>query len=240
MLLNLKNKKIQNFCATYSLLHIDKGLLRQAFTHSSAANKNNERLEFLGDAILGCIIAEKLYVQLPEAKEHYLTRLRAHLVNKNALAALAEKLEFSEMLILGEGERKTGGRQRHSILADAFEAVIGAIFVSAGYTETRDFVLRVYAELLNALPSESILKDPKTRLQEWLQQRGFAIPQYTIVAESGKPHDKLFTVEVRVEVKPKGKMQSEHYFTQAQGNSRRAAEQQAAQDQLEQLTSLTS
>jgi len=231
---NLKNKLLQEFSERYALGAIDKGLLRQAFTHSSAAKKNNERLEFLGDAILGSVIAAELFQQLPNAQEHYLTRLRAHLVNKTALSELANALQLSELLILGQGERQTGGKQRDSILADSLEAVIGAIFVAQGYAKARKFVVEIYTSKLASLPAEDELKDPKTRLQEWLQQRGHPVPEYKIIAEVGKPHNKTFTVEACVRFKDKNK-QKQELSLQAQGRSRRIAEQQVAEELLVRL-----
>ena len=236
MCLNLKNKQIQQFAQNFELDNIDKGLLRQAFTHSSAGKTNNERLEFFGDAVLDCVLSEELYIKLPTAKENYLTRLRSHLVNKSTLSNLAQELNFSEMVLLGEGERRTGGRHRNSVLADAFEAVIGAVFLSLGYMKTKEFLLTVYSDLLQNLPNESELKDPKTRLQEYLQQRALPIPQYQIVAESGKPHDKTFVVEVSVELKNAEK-KNINKTKRASGSSRRIAEQQSAQEILEQLLS---
>ena len=232
----MKNKLIQNFAQAFELGDIDKGLLRQAFTHSSVGKTNNERLEFFGDAVLDCILSEELYLKFPDAKENYLTRLRSHLVNKQTLSQLAQGLNFSDMVLLGEGERRTGGRHRNSILADAFEAVIGAIFFSTNYLKTKNFLLTVYSDLLQNLPSESELKDPKTRLQEYLQQRALPIPQYKIVAESGKPHDKIFVVEVSVEIKNAEKEIINKSF-RASGSSRRIAEQQSAQEILEQILS---
>lgn len=226
------------FSVKHALNNIDQGLLRQAFTHSSMGKNNNERLEFLGDAILGCIIAETLYQQLPDAKEHYLTRLRAHLVNKKALARLAKELDLSSLMILGQGERQTGGKQRDSILADTLEAVLGAVFLSSGYAKAREFVLSVYARALKELPVEDELKDPKTRLQEWLQQRGLPVPDYQIIAESGKPHAKTFTVELAVRASAKDPETAEIRL-RANGKSRRAAEQQVAEDVLLQLIEKT-
>jgi len=230
----LKSKKIKDFALEHNFAILDQGLLRQAFTHSSVGKKNNERLEFFGDAILGCVIAEVLYLKFPNAKENYLTRLRSHLVNKKTLSELARSLNFSEMVLLGEGERRTGGRHRDSVLADAFEAVIGAIFISTNYLRAKEYILSVYSKLLEDLPKESDLKDPKTRLQEYLQQRALPIPQYAIVDESGKPHDKTFVVEVSVEIRNTDKKNISKTL-RATGSSRRAAEQQSAQELLEQL-----
>jgi len=232
----LKNKKFSFFLEAHEFSELDQGLLRQAFTHSSASKKNNERLEFFGDAVLDCILSEELYQKFPAAKENYLTRLRSHLVNKQTLALLAQKLNFSEMVLLGEGERRTGGRQRDSVLADAFEAVIGAIFLSSDYLKTKNYILNIYLDLLNNLPDESELKDPKTRLQEYLQQRALPIPEYQIVEESGKPHDKTFVVEVIVKVRDSHKKIVTRSL-RASGNSRRSAEQQSAQDVFELILS---
>jgi len=203
----------------HQLSGLDQGLLRQAFTHSSTGEKNNERLEFLGDAILDSIISEYLYIGMPEAQEHYLTRLRAYLVNKNALADIGTKLELSKYLILGEGERQTGGHKRDSNLADAFEALIAAIFLSLGYEPTKEFILKVYVEWLNNLPSEASLKDSKTRLQEFLQKNSFALPEYEIISEQGKPHNKTFVVRgTALDISE-----------QAKGKSRKEAEQRVAE-----------
>lgn len=233
--MNLKNKKIQQFSKEFSLTDIDQGLLRQAFTHSSSGKNNNERLEYLGDAVLGCVVAEKLYQLLPDAKEEYLTRLRAHLVNKHALARQAKDMNLSEFLILGQGERLTGGKQRNSILADALEALFGAIFLSQGYERARQFVLSVYSVSLQELPPEIELKDPKTRLQEWLQKRALPIPDYQVISEAGKPHAKIFTVEVCVQ--SSAKQTGTEVRMQATGKSRRAAEQQVAENVMEVLLS---
>ena len=238
MCLNLKIKQIKQFAQDFELEGIDEGLLRQAFTHSSAGKINNERLEFFGDAVLDCVLSEELYLKLPTAKENYLTRLRSHLVNKSTLSNLAQELIFSDMVLLGEGERRTGGRHRNSVLADAFEAVIGAVFLSLGYMKTKEFLLTVYSDLLHNLPNESELKDSKTRLQEYLQQRALPIPKYQIVAESGKPHDKTFVVEVSVELKNSEK-KNINKTMRASGSSRRIAEQQSAQEILEQILSET-
>ncbi|MBT8141109.1 MAG: ribonuclease III [Gammaproteobacteria bacterium] len=229
----MKNNQAQQFCKDHNLQQLDQGLLRQAFTHSSAGKPNNERLEFLGDAVLGCVIAELLFQALPNAKEHYLTRLRAHLVNKQSLSILAESLNFSDMVILGQGERSTGGKHRRSILADALEAVIGAVHLDMGYQAVTDFVRAIFTDMLNDLPTEEDLKAPKTRLQEWLQKRGQPIPEYAIVDETGKAHAKTFTVEAKIEIKNKARTES--FSQQARGSSRRAAEQQAANDLLEQI-----
>jgi ribonuclease III len=205
----------------------DEASLEQALTHRSAGGRHNERLEFLGDAVLGLVIADTLYDRLPEAPEGDLTRLRAALVNREALAQLARAAGLEGSLTLGEGERKTGGQRRESILADALEALIGASFQVAGFEAARDFVLRLYEERLSDLPSAESLKDPKTRLQEFLQGRGEALPDYRVLEVSGPDHRREFLVEAWLPGVGLG--------YQGRGPSRRRAEQMAAQTALETL-----
>jgi ribonuclease-3 len=205
----------------------EEAALAQALTHRSAGGRHNERLEFLGDAVLGLVIAETLYDRLPEAPEGDLTRLRAALVNRESLAQLARAAGLEGSLTLGEGERKTGGQRRESILADALEALIGASFQVAGFEATREFVLRLYDERLSELPSAESLKDPKTRLQEWLQGRGEALPDYRVLEVSGPDHCREFRVEVC--------LPGLGWGCQGDGPSRRRAEQAAALKALEKL-----
>lgn len=205
----------------------EEASLEQALTHRSAGGRHNERLEFLGDAVLGLVIAETLYDRLPDAPEGDLTRLRAALVNREALAQLARSAGLEGSLTLGEGERKTGGQRRESILADALEALIGASFQVAGFEAARNFVLRLYEERLSDLPSAESLKDPKTRLQEFLQGRGEALPDYRVLEVSGPDHRREFRVEVWLPGAGLG--------YQGRGPSRRRAEQMAAQTALETL-----
>ena len=205
----------------------EEASLEQALTHRSAGGRHNERLEFLGDAVLGLVIAETLYERLPDAPEGDLTRLRAALVNREALAQLARSAGLEGSLTLGEGERKTGGQRRESILADALEALIGASFQVAGFEAARNFVLRLYEERLSDLPSAESLKDPKTRLQEFLQGRGEALPDYRVLEVSGPDHRREFRVEVWLPGVGLG--------YQGRGPSRRRAEQMAAQTALETL-----
>jgi ribonuclease III len=205
----------------------DPGLLRQALTHRSRGTHNNERLEFLGDAILDFVIAELLYRTQPDAHEGRLTRLRAHLVRRETLAAIARDLDLGESLHLGPGELKSGGRGRDSILADAFEAVIGAMYLDAGLPSCRDVLEALYRDRLARAAREMGLKDPKTRLQELLQGQGRALPQYTVVNLEGAPHDQSFTVECQVD----GTASPMLGF----GSSRRKAEQDAASKALEKL-----
>ena len=149
----------------------EESLLKQALTHRSAANLNNERLEFLGDAILGFIVADELYRTFPDANEGQLSRLRARLVKKETLAAIARKLDLGNYLNLGAGELRTGGHARDSILADSLEALFAAVYLDSGYQSARDIVLNLYQKRIEELSPEAQGKDPKTRLQEYLQAR---------------------------------------------------------------------
>ncbi len=203
--------------------------LEQALTHRSAGARHNERLEFLGDAVLGLVIADALYERLPDAPEGDLTRMRAALVNRGAVAEIARASGMEGALNLGQGERKTGGQRRESILADALEALIGASYRSAGYAATREFVLHLYAQRLDSLPSAESLKDPKTKLQEFLQGRGRVLPEYRVLEVSGPDHQRRFVVEAW--------LPSESWGQQGTGSSRRAAEQAAAEAALARLVS---
>jgi ribonuclease-3 len=206
----------------------DPALLRQAFSHRSAGSPHNERLEFLGDALLNLIVAEQLYLRWPKADEGAMTRARAELVRESTLASLARSLEVGERLTLGPGEMKSGGHRRDSILADALEAVIAACYLDAGFDACRDLVLRWYEPLLDALPPlHQVGKDAKTRLQEWLQARQLPRPAYELLGESGDEHDKTFRVGCTLEQPPLTGEGSAH--------SRRLAEQRAAESILAQL-----
>ena len=196
-------------------------LLRQALTHRSAGSRNNERLEFLGDAILGCVIAEELYERYRQAREGELSRLRATLVRRESLAEIAHALEVGSYLHLGSGERKSGGHSRDSILADALEALFGAIYLDSGFRATRTSILALFADKLESLSGAAALKDPKTRLQEYLQAQRKPLPEYTVTEVSGEAHAQSFRVACTVQdvdVTP----------SQGEGTSRRQAEQDAA------------
>ena len=198
-------------------------LLAQALTHRSAGHHNNERLEFLGDALVNLIVAELIFEQHPRADEGEMTRLRAALVNGNALAAIARDAELGDLLHLGPGELKSGGFRRDSILADAFEAVIAAIYLDAGWAACREIV-RTLFEKMSAQGTSAAPKDAKTRLQERLQASGLALPVYELVASRGDDHAKTFEVECRVDalgVRATGT-----------GSTRRGAEQSAAEQAL--------
>lgn len=202
----------------------DAALLRQALTHRSAAGGNNERLEFLGDAILDFVISEALYHARPDASEGDLSRLRSALVKDVTLASIATELELGMHIILGGGERKTGGHRRQSILADAVEAIFGAIFLDRGYAEAKDVIERVYASRLRDLPDVEALRDPKTRLQEWLQARQMSLPIYELVSSTGEDHRQKFEVSCAVTEVPTP--------TTGTSTTRRKAEQKAAAKML--------
>jgi ribonuclease III len=202
-------------------------LLQQALTHRSAAKANSERLEFLGDAVLDFVVSEAVYLVRPEAPEGDLSKLRASLVNDASLAAMALELGLGEHLILGSGERKTGGHRRESILADALEAIFGAIFLDKGFAAARDVINRVFEHRYRDLPDVDDLRDPKTRLQEWLQARKMALPAYELVVASGQDHKRRFSVSCTVAEKS--------LVTDGESTTRRKAEQKAARKMLELL-----
>ncbi len=200
-------------------------LLAQALTHRSAGAPHNERLEFLGDALVNLFVAEALYLHWPKADEGALTRGRAELVRESALAPIARALELGERLTLGPGEMKTGGHRRDSILADALEAVVAAIYLDTDFPTCRSVVMPWFAQAMEALPPpHKVGKDAKTRLQEWLQGRQKPLPVYELVAEGGEDHAKTFGVTCTLTQPP---LQSE-----GEGNSRRSAEQAAAEAAL--------
>ena len=208
----------------------DGGLLTQALSHRSAGAPHNERLEFLGDALLNLIVAEQLYLRWPKADEGAMTRARAELVRESALAGVARTLDLGSRLILGPGEMKTGGHRRDSILADALEAMIAALYLDGGFDSCRNVVLPWFEPLLSALPPlHQVGKDAKTRLQEWLQARQLPLPAYALVEQSGDDHDKRFRVTCTLGDPP--------LASEGNGTSRRAAEQAAAEDMLAQLPS---
>ncbi len=177
----------------------DIDLLRRALTHRSVSKNNNERLEFLGDSVLGCIISEELYSRHTSIDEGQLSRLRSHLVRGNTLANLAKKLSISENLILGQGELKSGGFRRESILADTFEAILGAIFLDSDYLTVKRVTMLLFSDLLNEAKAEDSLKDFKTQLQELLQKKGHSLPLYELLETKGKDHNAIFYVSCYVE-----------------------------------------
>ena len=198
-----------------------------ALTHRSMGAKNNERLEFLGDSILGFVIAEALFEKFPDAPEGVLSRLRASLVNQESLAELARLHNFGDYLILGSGELKSGGYRRASILSDAVEAVMGAIIKDQGIDNCKAWILDLFSDRIAALHLDNWQKDPKTRLQEYLQARQLAIPDYSLISQTGLPHEQIFKVECSIAL-----------FDQkfiGVGVSRKKAEQQSAELMLAQI-----
>jgi ribonuclease-3 len=211
----------------YEFKNVD--LLEEALTHRSKHAKNNERLEYLGDSILGFLIAKYLFEMFPTASEGQLSRCRSKLVKGETLAKLAKALNLGDFLLLGAGELKSGGFRRNSTLADAFEAVIGAIFMDGGMHSADAFVAHQFAELLGNMSLDDTLKDPKTQLQELLQARKQPLPEYSVISTVGSDHDQVFQVRCVVEglTRP----------TMGEGASRRKAEQAAARLALDLLKS---
>lgn len=202
----------------------DPGLLRSALTHRSFGATHNERLEFIGDAVLNCVVGASLFERFPNLAEGGLSRARAALVNQESLARVARGLGLGAEIRLGEGEQRSGGPDRPSILADALEAVFGAVFVDGGYEAARGAIARAYGEMLTLADPDALGKDPKTRLQEWLQARRLPVPEYVVTGTSGEAHAQVFDVECRIA--------SMGVCAPGRGASRRAAEQAAAADAL--------
>jgi len=207
----------------------DLALFRAALTHRSATGPNNERLEFLGDAVLNLIIANRLYAAFPQATEGDLSRLRARLVSREPLAEIALGLGVGAMLQLGSGELKSGGFRRQSILADALEALCGAVFLDGGLPAAEAVVARLFEARIAALPEPEALKDAKTRLQEYLQSRSLTLPRYSVLGIEGEDHAQTF--RVTCEVAGLG------LRVEGSGSSRRRAEQQAAGRMLAEIES---
>ena len=205
----------------------DEGLLEQALTHRSAAKKHNDRLEFLGDAVLGMVIADALFARFPSVPEGKLTRMRSTLVKGDTLAEMAKEAGVGELLKLGQGELKSGGHRRSSILADAVEAILGAIYLDAGIDTVSKVILSLWSARIDRLDPNEHPKDSKTRLQEYLQSRREPLPVYEVVGISGKDHAQTFEVSCTV-----AQLEKPVFGT---GNSRRKAEQQAAKETLEKL-----
>jgi len=200
-------------------------LLEQALTHRSAGQPHNERLEFLGDAILGMIVAERLFTLFPEASEGQLSRLRAQLVKRDTLAKIAREISLGEYLRMGSGELRAGGQSRDSTLSDALEAFLGAVYLDLGTNAVEEVFNSLFEERLQQLDLSRSVKDPKTRLQEYLQSRNLALPEYSVTATSGKQHQQLFEVECS--------LPDLDITARGEGRSRRKAEQDAASNALE-------
>ncbi|HAD99485.1 MAG TPA: ribonuclease III [Gammaproteobacteria bacterium] len=208
----------------------DAALLKLALTHRSMGSNNNERLEFLGDSILGVVISRELYKRFDHVDEGKLSRLRSHLVRGQTLAQLAGKLELSDILILGSGELKSGGFKRESIQADAVEAIFGAVLLDSDFETVNTVILDLYHDLLDDINPNDSLKDPKTKLQEYLQKRSNTLPKYELVKTVGKDHNAVFTVNCS--------LQDQAMQIEQSAKSIKRAEQLCAQILLDKLTSL--
>ena len=206
----------------------DPELLRRALTHRSYSALHNERLEYLGDSVLNCAVALELFHRFPQLTEGELSRLRANLVNQQSLTTVAQQFGFGERMRLGEGEIRSGGLQRPSILADAVEAVVGAVFLDAGFDAAASVVRLLFGKALAAVDPQSVGKDPKTLLQEYLQSRRLGLPRYGVVATRGEAHRHVFQVECVI---PELNIRS-----MGEGASRRSAEQNAARRAYELAT----
>lgn len=206
----------------------DDTLLERALTHRSAAGDNNERLEFLGDSVLQLVISELVFNERPDAHEGSMSRVRASLVRDRTLGKVAEDLGVGEYLILGSGEKKSGGHRRTSILADTMEAIFGAVYLDAGLDAARAVIMAAYGERLQELPAAK--RDPKSRLQELLQGQGIAVPEYSVVKTTGKAHRQTFEVACAVSER--------RIVTRGSGSTRRGAEQEAALAMLDELDPL--
>jgi ribonuclease-3 len=217
----------------------DLALFTAALTHRSAPGRNNERLEFLGDAVLNLVIAEHLYGAFPECSEGDLSRLRARVVCSEPLAEVAASLDVGDVLHLGSGELKAGGFRRKSILADALEALVGALFLDGGLEVAQRVVEALFQARIAALPPPDALKDAKTRLQEYLQSRGFPLPRYTVERVEGEQHAQVFWVSC--EVHDPGPRSGSKVSASAlgSGSSRRRAEQEAAEKVLAEISAQT-
>lgn len=226
----MRNPDLQQLQGLLNYQFRDPALLLTALSHRSVGADNNERLEFLGDAVLGQVIAAELYHRFDTLDEGGLSRLRSTLVREDALYRVADALNLQDFIRLGQGERKSGGRHRKSILSDTVEALIGAIFLDAGMETATRWVLASFASQLQLVEPEQVSKDAKTRLQELLQSRGFAVPDYHLLSTEGKDHEKQFLVQCSCEMDVPA--------ATAKARSRRKAEQAAAAMMLQQLEAL--
>lgn len=221
------SRSSQNLCSKLDYHFTRADLLQTALTHRSAGSRNNERLEFLGDAVLNAVITSDLFDRFPDASEGQLSRLRAHLVKGVTLARLANDLSLGDYLILGPGELKSGGFRRESILAGALEAVIGAVYLDSGMDAAGELIRRIYRQRLESISLETVTKDPKTRLQEYLQAKKLPLPSYTVALVEGQEHNQSFTVHCSIA--------GEEEVVVGRGSSRRRAEQDAASEALQRL-----
>ena len=223
----MPNKQSSTLCRQLGHVFAQPQLLQRALTHRSYAPEHNERLEFLGDSVLGCVIAGYLYAAYPQLSEGELSRLRSNLVKEETLVTLAQQLDLGSYLRLGEGERKSGGFRRPSILADAIEALFGAVLLDGGFAAAEKVVLGLFVPYLAKVDVQTLGKDAKTLLQEYLQGRHIPLPTYSVVATQGQAHEQSFQVECSI---PSLKIS-----TCGAGSSRRNAEQQAAQAAYQQI-----
>jgi len=223
----LTNNHLARLSASLGYVFRQEGLLRQALTHRSYSAQHNERLEFLGDSVLNCTIAKALYDTFPNLPEGTLSRMRANLVKQDTLAEIAIQLKLGDYMLLGEGELKSGGFRRPSILADTLESIFGAVFLDAGFDAAQAVVLRQFQPVIAGIDPNASGKDAKTRLQEWLQAKRHPLPDYRLSGTRGEAHDQIFVVACHIPALG--------ITTQGQGRSRRAAEQEAALAVLKQV-----
>lgn len=224
----MTNKVNSALCQQLGHVFAQPQLLQRALTHRSYAPEHNERLEFLGDSVLGCVIANYLYIHYPQLSEGELSRLRSNLVREDTLVILAQQLDLGSQLKLGEGERKSGGFRRPSILADAMEALFGAVLLDGGFAAAEKTVLGLFVPYLAQVDVQTLGKDAKTLLQEYLQGKRIPLPTYSVIATQGHAHEQSFEVECAIT--------SLKIVTHGTGSSRRNAEQQAAQAAYQQLS----
>ena len=224
---SLKEAQLDSFCRKIGYAFKQLSLLREALTHRSHSAGHNERLEFLGDGVLNCAIAGLIFRRFPDLTEGDLSRLRANLVNQQALSEIALGLNLGELIRFGDGELKSGGNRRPSILADGLEAVLGAVYLDSSFAEAEKVVSTLYMPILQDIDPKVLGKDPKTLLQEYLQRHKLALPAYSIISTMGKAHKTQFKVECIV---PKFNIR-----TIGEGTSRRSAEQEAAKHAYEQV-----
>jgi ribonuclease III len=224
-------KELESLERKFGHVFADRALLNQALTHRSFSSPHNERLEFLGDSVLNCAVAALIYARFPEMPEGELSRLRANLVNQSVLAEVANELGVGGLLRLGEGEVKTGGASRPSILADALEAMLGAVYLDDGFARASAVVEALFSGRVGDISEHAPSKDSKTALQEWCQSRRVGLPRYSVIRIEGEAHRQMFFVACEV-AKPNA---AESIKGEGHGNSRRIAEQEAARKVLDLL-----
>lgn len=218
---------LEKLCRKIDYTFVDHKYILEALRHRSVGSANNERLEFLGDSVLNFVVAEQLFIRLPNASEGDLSRLRASVVKKESLVEIAKSLQLGDFISLGSGELKSGGFRRESILADAVEAIIGAVLRDTGFDACKQLILRLCSDKLEQTILEGPEKDAKTRLQEYLQSRRYRLPEYTVVEITGKAHQQSFVVECMIK--------ELEMLTSGKGRSRRIAEQEAANHAIEKI-----